>query len=560
MPLLALLKHPLATVGADAGVFRENARKLDIVLRGPRPDAGLQGIALQIKDDALRAWFARVADILRPFGDMLAQREVFIADAAAAHLAAAEALASPGTLWRGEAGEKAAELFAKLKEAAGDPIPPVEASAYTPLFRDFARRVAIRPAYGKHPRLAILGAQEARLQSFDLVILGSLNEGTWPQAAATDPWFSRPMRKALKLELPEFRIGQSAHDFATLAAGPRVMLTRALKADGTPTIAARWVQRLVQLCNGLGLQKALEPRRDYAALSRALGEAGNPERIERPAPTPPIEARPKSLPVTDIEKWVRDPYAIYARRVLNLKPLDPLDGELGPRERGTLVHKALERFVEKFPDRLPDDAVRHLNDIASATFAEFRIPRAEQALWSPRFLRAAIWFITEENARRARIARSFTEVQSTAWPVAEGFTIHARADRIDVLTSGGAAILDYKTGEPPTKKQIEAFLAPQLLLEAAMLEAGAFEALGKTGAEELLYVWFKGAKDAGKMQEVDLSLVAETVTRLKTFIAKFSDPNTPYRPRVAPYRADISGDYDHLARVREWSLSGWEEE
>ncbi|HVU22059.1 MAG TPA: double-strand break repair protein AddB [Rhizomicrobium sp.] len=560
VPLLALLKHPLATMGGDAPAFRENVRALDKALRGPRPDAGLDGIALQIKNHVLRAWFGRVSDILRPFGDLLAQRDVFIADAAEAHLAAAEGLASPETLWRGEAGDKAAELFAKLKEAANSQIHAVEASAYTPLFRDFARRIAVRPAFGKHPRLAILGAQEARLQSFDLVILGSLNEGTWPRAAETDPWFSRPMRKALKLELPEFRIGQSAHDFAALAAGPRVILTRALKADGTPTIASRWVQRLVQLCNGLGLQEALKPKHDYVTWSRALGDAGKPERIERPAPTPPTEARPKSLPVTDIEKWVRDPYAIYARRVLGLKPLDPLDAEIGPLERGTLVHETLETFIDKFPGALPDDAVLQLDRIAADVFEKYRTPKSAQALWRPRFLRAAAWFVSQERARRAGIKLSLTEQESTKWSVTDDFTVYGVADRIDLLTAGGAAILDYKTGKPPVPKQIKAFLAPQLLLEAAMLEAGAFEKAGKQTAQELLYVWFSGGRDPGEMQPVDLSLVAETVARLRAFVAKYSDPATPYRPRVAPYRADISGDYDHLARVREWSLSGWEEE
>jgi ATP-dependent helicase/nuclease subunit B len=564
VPLLALLKHPLATMGGDAGAFRENARKLDIALRGPRPDAGLDGIAHQIaaqkfEDPALLAWFTRVAGILRPLGDALGQRELFLADAVAAHLTAAEALSSPDTLWRGDAGANAATLFANLAEAASD-LPAVEASAYTPLFQDFARRIAIRPAFGKHPRLAILGAQEARLQSFDLIILGSLNEGTWPQSAATDPWFSRPMRKALKLELPEFRIGQSAHDFATLAAGPRVILTRALKAEGTPTIASRWVQRLVQLCNGLGLQDALKPKQDYAAWSRALGEAGKPERIERPAPTPPLAARPTSLPITDIEKWVRDPYAIYARRILRLRPLDPLDAEIGPMERGTLVHEALEIFTNTFPRTLPDDAVLQLDQIAADVFARYRTPKSAQALWRPRFLRAAAWFVEEERVRRAGIKQSFTEVESAKWPVTDSFTVYGVADRIDLLTSGGAAILDYKTGRPPAPKQIKAFLAPQLLLEAAMLEAGAFEAAGAQTAQELLYVWFSGGREAGKIEPVDLSLVAETVARLKAFIAKFSDPATPYRPRVAPYRADIYGDYDHLARVREWSLSGWEEE
>jgi ATP-dependent helicase/nuclease subunit B len=564
VPLLALLKHPLATMGGDAGAFRENARRLDLVLRGPRPDAGLEGIALQIdaKEDfypGLAAWFATIANVLRPLGDVLAQREIFLADAVAAHLKAAEALSSPGTLWRGDAGAQSAMLFEKLGEAATG-LPAVEPSAYAPLFRDFARRIAIRPAFGKHPRLAILGAQEARLQSFDLVILGSLNEGTWPQAAATDPWFSRPMRKALKLELPEFRIGQSAHDFAVLASGPRVMLTRALKSEGTPSIASRWVQRLVQLCNGLGLQDALRPKHDYAAWSRALGDAGKPERIERPAPAPPVAARPTSLPVTDIEKWVRDPYAIYARRVLRLKPLDPLDAEIGPMERGTLVHEALETFINAFPGPLPDDAVLQLDQIAADVFAKYRTPKSAQALWRPRFLRAAAWFVQEERARRAGIKQSLTEQKSAEWSVTDNFTLHGVADRIDLLNAGGAAILDYKTGKPPRPPQIKAFLAPQLLLEAAMLEAGAFEAAGAQTANELLYVWFSGGREAGAIEPVDLSLVAETVARLKAFIAKFSDPNTPYRPRVAPYRADISGDYDHLARVREWSLSGWEEE
>ena len=557
--LLALLKHPLATMGGDGAAFRENARRLDRKLRGPRPDAGLDGIARAIGDRDLAAWFAKVANILRPLGDALAGRELVLADAVAMHLTAAERLSTPGDLWRGEAGDSAANLFAKLGEATDD-LPPVEPGAYAPLFRDFAGRIAIRPPYGRHPRLAILGAQEARLLSFDLVILGGLNEGTWPHAAATDPWFSRPMRKALGLEQPEFRIGQSTHDFATLGAAPRVLMTRALKSEGTPTIASRWVQRLVQLCSGLGLKSALTPGDDYAAWCRALRDAGEPVRIERPAPTPPLAARPTSLSVTEIEKWVRDPYAIYARRVLGLRPLDPLDAEIGPLERGSLVHKALENFTNRFPDSLPDDAVAQLDAIADEVFAQYGTPKAAQALWRPRFLRAADWFVREERVRRDGIERSLTEVKSAEWPVTANFTLHGIADRIDLLTKGGAAILDYKTGKPPVPKQVKAFLAPQLLLEAAMLEAGAFEPAGKVTAKELLYVWFSGGRTAGEIQPVDLALVDGTVQRLKEFIAKFSDPSTPYRPRVAPLRTDITGDYDHLARVREWSLSGWEEE
>ena len=169
VPLLALLKHPLATMGGDGAAFRENARRLDVLLRGPRPDADLDGIARLIKDPDLAAWFAKVSDTLRPLGEALAGRELFIADAVALHLDAAEKLSSRDQLWRGEAGDKAAELFTKLSEASAD-LPAIEPGAYVPLFRDFASRIAIRPAYGNHPRLAILGAQEARLLNFDLVV------------------------------------------------------------------------------------------------------------------------------------------------------------------------------------------------------------------------------------------------------------------------------------------------------------------------------------------------------------------------------------------------------
>ena len=232
---------------------------------------------------------------------------------------------------------------------------------------------------------------------------------------------------------------------------------------------------------------------------------------------------------------MRDPYAIYARRILRLKPLDRLDAEIGPMERGTLVHEALETFTNTFSGVLPDDAVLQLDEIAASVFEKYRTPKSAQALWRPRFLRAAAWFVGEERERRTRIERSLTEVKSAEWPITEGFTLHGVADRIDLLTGGGAAILDYKTGKPPAPKQIMAFLAPQLLLEAAMLQAGAFEAAGTQTVRELLYVWFSGGRDPGAIEPVDLSLVAETVARLKAFIASSPIPATPYRPRVAPY-------------------------
>jgi ATP-dependent helicase/nuclease subunit B len=367
------------------------------------------------------------------------------------------------------------------------------------------------------------------------------------------------MRHALGLEQPERAIGLSAHDFATLAAGPDVILTRATKADGAPTVASRWLQRLTQLKNGLGLETALTSETNYIALARALSDAGRPVRIQMPTPRPPVAARPTKLPVTDIEKWVRDPYAIYARRILRLKVLDQLDADIGALERGTAVHTALERFVKELPGPLPHDAVLRLCAIADEVFAELGTPLAALALWRPRFLRAATWFVDIERGRRAAIRQSFTEISGEC-AIADNFNLHGIADRIDLLHDGGADILDYKTGQAPSQKQINTFLAPQLLLEAAMLAQGAFAPVGPAAAENLFYIKFSGGREAGKIQDADTKLVDEALRRLRERVAEFSDPDKPYRPRVKPYRLDLPGDYDHLARVQEWSLSGWEDE
>jgi len=567
--LLALLKHPLAAGGEAVEAFRAKVRELDRwALRGPRPNPGLNGIA--IRDAELKAWFARVSKILRPMEKAFAKREHDLAGLVKIHAGVAQALAAShdesgaARLWRGDAGEAASNLVEALFDAAGG-LPKIETRAYPSLFRGFAEEIPVRARYGQHPRLSILGPLEARLQSFDLVVLGGLNEGRWPEAAATDPWLSRPMRQTLGLEPPERAIGLAAHDFAALAAGGRVVLTRSLKEQGSPTVASRWVQRLTQLAKGLGLAHKLTTT-NYTALAARIDEPAKPSREPKPAPRPPVAARPRNLSVTEIEKWLRDPYWIYAKHVLRLKPLDPLEAEIGPLERGTAVHAALERFLRDHPDALPPDADARLIAIAQDVFREAGVPKAVEALWGPRFLKAARWFVGLERERRAGILRSFIEIKGERKFASPGgeFTLRCKADRIDVLAAGGAAVVDYKTGAPPTKKQVKELLAPQLPLEGAILAGGGFEAAGKLAAAALLYIQFSGGREPGALIDVSgddaAALAAEAEAKLIQRIADFDDEATAYLPRVMPYRADVTGDYDHLARVREWSLSGWEDD
>jgi len=553
VPLLALLKHPLADVS------RAQVRQLDMALRGPRPDPGLDGIAGLLDDRALAAWFDGIAQILRPLEDILSGGSVTLDNFATAHSRAAETLAGKDALWRGDAGEVAQNLMSELRQSA-EKIPPIEPGAYPALFAELAEERPVRPAYGRHPRLAILGPLEARLLRFDTVVLGGLNEGTWPRAAAADPWLSRPMRKTLGLEAPERAIGLAAHDFASLASGPRVFLTRALKVEGSPTVPSRWLQRLLQLTKGLDLK--LGDTDGFIPLSQAIDEPERAaERMQRPHPKPPVKDRPRDLTVTEIETWLRDPYAIYAKHVLGLLPLDPLDAEIGALERGTAVHAALELFLKEHPNDWPDDAEARLIALSDRLFAEMGIPKATLALWRPRFARAARWFAGMERLRRDGIAQSFVELRGQH--DFGNFRLRCRADRLDRLTSGGVAIVDYKTGNPPSKKQVRTLLSPQLPLEGAILKHGGFKEIGPDTAEELLYIRFSGGADAGELRPVDgdiAALIAEAETKLLARIAAFDDLDTPYLPRVMPFRAAIAGDYDHLARVREWSLAGWEED
>jgi ATP-dependent helicase/nuclease subunit B len=559
VPLLALLKHPFAAMG-DAPVFRAMARELDRRLRGPRPDSGLAGIAVTIQNapNEVQTWFGKVSHALEPFERVLSEPQAGLVELLKGHTDAADAMGA--NMWSGPDGLAANRFIRDLFDAAGA-LPEIETRSYASMMRDLMDEVPVRPAFGRHPRLAILGPLEARLQSFDLVILGGLNEGSWPASASDDPWFSRPMRGTLGLDQPERAIGLSAHDFASLAAQPRVALTRAVKSEGTPMVASRWVQRLQQLTKGLGIAKNLTPLHHIREIARLLSDPGRPEPAKPPHPCPAVSARPRKLSVTEIETWVRDPYAIYAKRVLRLKPLDPIDADIGPMERGTALHAILERFVRRYPT-LPQDAEVKLAEIVDEVLHEHQTPRATLAVWRPRFLNAAKWFVDLERERRPDIVESFVEVTGS-WafkgPAGE-FVLTGKADRIDRLRTGGGAIIDYKTGAPPSSIQVTEHLAPQLPLEGAMLANGGFREIGPLSPEQLLYIKVTGAATPGECKPVKadaVQLSQEAAERLTLRVAEFDNQGTGYESRVAPFRSDIAGDYDHLARVREWSVTGW---
>jgi ATP-dependent helicase/nuclease subunit B len=426
--------------------------------------------------------------------------------------------------------------------------------------------VAVRPRFGKHPRLFIWGPLEARLQQPELLILGGMNEGTWPAESAVDPWLNRPMRKGFGLPLPERKIGLAAHDFQQAMGAKRVLLTRATRVDGAPTVPSRWLLRLdafLKCCGDETALKALPQERNWA---RQLDlPAGPPMPTTRPAPRPGAAYRPVRMSVTQIELWRRNPYAIYARHILDLQVLDKLDEDPGAADLGSAVHDALHAFVSKFPRELPQNALAELTAAGDDAFQQWLDRPNVWAFWQPRFRRIAAWWLAQEQARRPLLAQISTELRGE-WAMNEvspAFTLTARADRIDRFNDGSLAILDYKTGQPPTASEIALGFAPQLTLEAAMAAKGGFSGIAAAPVSELSHWRLSGSGDGGKISlvEGDLAELARNAyDGLVLLLASYGNDDAAYPASPDPFFAPRYDDYMHLARNAEWVSHVREEE
>jgi ATP-dependent helicase/nuclease subunit B len=594
--LLALLKHPLARFGADELRHKRGVVALELaILRGPRPRAGSSGLIAALAGfrrefaklkrgedsdihqreprasleaaelDEAEALVRRVAAALEPLESAAAATcSQDFAGFAARHW---EAVRRAGTDRLGQLFEDGAALAALFDEIAKNVEPfAVSFEDYPELFAAvIADRVVRRPGAPGN-RIRIYGQLEARLTSADRVILGGLVEGVWPPEPRADPWLSRPMRQALGLDLPERRIGLAAHDFAQLFSAREVFLTYPAKRGGAPTVASRFIQRLAAVAGTTLWEQALKRGERYLKLCRHLdAPTAPPHPMARPLPRPPRAARPASLSVTDIEHWLRDPYTIYAQHILKLPRLDPVDDRPGAAERGSIIHRAISDFAQAYAEALPDDPYGELLRFGERHFARFSDYPEARAFWWPRFQRIAQWFTDFETRRRANRAAAHAEIRGElAIDTGERvFRLVGRADRIERLTGGGYAILDFKTGTPPTSPQVQIGVAPQLTLEAALLRNGGFPELPRGGSvAELAYIRLSGGNPAGEERVINLkdgSLDAaadEALDRLKALVIRFEDDSTPYRAFVLSMWSHRYGTYDDLSRVKEWSLSG----
>ncbi len=569
LSFLALLQHPLLTAGMARPAYLSLVRCIDSgALRGVRPAGGLDGIVRRIEalaEDKKSAIGQQELALVQTLVRLLKPMEITLQEPASlkqvllTHIEVAEALcdqpdqAGANKIWQGEGGTALAAQLADLLEHV-EPLKVPTPESYDTLFAEVMASVTIRPTWNKHPRLHIWGPLEARLQHADLMIIGGLNEGVWPAESKIDPWMSRSMRAEFGLPPLERKIGQSAHDFVVAASAPEVILTRSEKTDGTPTVPSRWWFR-IEACAG----RKIPPADHYLMWARSLDDVEAVMPLSPPVPKPPVDARPQQLSVTQIQELMRDPYALYAKKILDVAPLDPIDDKPNAAQKGTLLHDALERFLKEEGPRAGSEGLARMMEIGRRVFAPVLTQPAVYAFWWPRFERIAKWFVDNEPSHSEHFetlviegwARQTLDMGAGFPP----FTLIAKADRIDKhRTSGAYVIIDYKTGIVPTARQVEAGFAPQLPLEAWLAEVGAFDDLPAGAVDDLVFWKVTGGEPVQEQKRPVKDVraaIEQAEDGLKTLVRAFFNADTPYlsnpRPTITGY-----GDYDHLARVKEW--------
>ncbi len=564
VPLLALLQHPrVGGEGLARGQWLDHVRALDRALRGPRPAPGLEPLRAEVaklargdSGTAIAEWWSGVEAMLAP---LLVSGDAMELDAALELLcAAAEALGGV-EFWGGEDGRALAAFVQDLRQAA-EAVPTTLAPDELPqLLRDAMDQAAVRPAWGSHPRVAIYGLLEARMSRADLVICGGLVEGVWPGSPSPEPLLPPAVLRALGVPGAEFRIGLSAHDLAGALGAPEVVLSWAQRDEGAPVIASRFVLRVQALLGDLARE-----HREIAAveLARAIDVAASAPPYPRPEPRPSAAQRDVALAVTAIDRLRGDPYQFYAGAILRLRSLDPLDAAPSPAWQGTLVHKVLDRW-HKAGGRAGE-----LLHLAAEELAEMRAHPLMRSLWWPRLARALEWIDGEIAAARAE-GREVLTSEADGEMTLHGVRVFGRADRIDTLADGQLAVVDYKTGAPPSGSMVERGFALQLGTIGLIARSGGFA--GVAGEPERFEYWSLGkGKDSatgfgyrkepvregrsksglprGEFLEITEDFLAEAIQR-------WIKGDESFTARLNP---DLGGynDFDQLMRLEEWQGRG----
>lgn len=563
--LLAAFGHPLVRGwdGGARGDWLDGLRALDRQLRGPSPAPGMDPLRAAAAAAKITDWWEEAERLVTALADW--PGEIALAEALTRLSDAAEQFARTA-IWEREDGRALGQMVEELREHAEALGTRIDTADLGGVLRDAMEGIAVRPGYGGHPRVAIYGLLEARMARADLVICGGLNEGSWPQPPGADALLAPAILRALGVPGAEFRIGLAAHDLAGAMGAPHVVLSRSLRDAAGPTLPSRFLLRVEALLGG-DLDKEHRERTIPAILPHLDRSRPPAPEYPRPAPDPSPALRDVPIKVTALDRLLGDPYQFYAQAILQLKQLQPLaaDPFSDPALRGTLVHDILDKWHKA---RAADPALA-LAPFAAAHFTAARVHPLFRALWQPRLTDAMERF--EQWVAAAEVeGRSVLATEIAGEMVLGGVKVMGRADRIDRLPDGSLAIVDYKTGAPPPKKQVTAGYALQLGLLGLIAGQGRFAndkteevvkgtatrfeywSLGKSKKEEGFgYTetpMKEGGAKTGLLPDEYLPFHAE---KLETAITLFIKGSKPFVARENP---DYQGynEYDQLMRLEEW--------
>ena len=562
---LAFLKHPKAKFQMDRAAIRRAIQSMEKFIRQSdgffyRPDNGIKSYQDFFTTPKLSTD--------TPMQDLYAKLAAHASDTSAAqtpydlisrHIAFVE-FCCPD-IWQGEDGEAAADLFSELLQYCAD-MPQLSVTDYAELLPHWMAAKTVRGAFDAPSRIKIWGLMEARLQHADRIILAGLNETIWPPQADTDPWMSRPMRKKFGLPSRERRIGQSAHDFVQLASqSSDIILTRAIRDGGEPKLPSRfWVRLRAMLESDQLWDSVCAKGQKYIDLSHHNDSVNMAAAIEPPYPTPPIAARPTRFSATSIEQWMRDPYGFYAKYILHLRGLSPLDRGFENDIRGTLIHAIFEDYIRRYEPHAMADGKNLAREIARRHIDPWWHRADVQNIWWPKLERIVDWFVDIDTQKRADTTQILLEQTGVITTSIGGFdySIRATADRIDIKSDGSVNIIDYKTGKPPKQKQIELGLSPQLPIESAIIRAGGFSAIGAAAVSGMEYWELSGMGDGGEVIKIGKNIDALTkdaIDGLYRMIEKYQNPSQGYSSEPHGDRFLKNREYRHLSRLMEWGNS-----
>ena len=567
--LLAILKNPLTHSSGQRNIHLLLTRELELFLRKNRLTFPLEETLKTWSKDQQQpeatAWITWLVKnfldkrVLSPesFRILFDKHSELASEIAAGHDPDLEA--PTGLLWAEKAGKEAAKAFENIA-AAADHGGTIAARDYVDIVGSILSDREERDPVKPHPHVLIWGTLEARVQGADLVILGGLNEGSWPKSPKPDPWLNRSMRQSAGLLLPERQIGLSAHDFQQAIAVDTVWLTRAKRDDDAETVPSRWLNRIVNLLSGLtennGPERLLEMQRrgeKYLKIVQKMEEINTRKAAERPSPRPPVSVRPIRLSVTEIKTLIRDPYAIYAKHILGLRRLENIETRPDPRLRGEITHNAFEKFVKIWGDIAPQDRKGKLIEIFLDELSQ-NVPWAVTRLfWRARVETLVDWFLLTEELRQTDFDESYFEEKGKVFLAEQNLTLVSRVDRLHLYKDGTIGLYDYKTGVVPTKKQQQIF-DKQLYLMAGIVENGGFEKLGTASVSKAAFIGL-GTSLKEETAPFDEEPLADAWDKFKALISSFRKQYQGYTPRRALFNVSDISDYDQLSRFGEWEIA-----